>query len=385
MKDLHSAQRLRDALRASEQSDEWQHIVILNSLTLRTALFNSSPLGLTRSLLQIKTDYDALVCEVFDHWCTHGEKRLQELWRALVRKYEHDRQGQKFRNLDDSSVYNRLAPLAEYDDELHGDDFDYDSDEEEDGANDQRLMMMTSFTLLPSMNVHAGGGESKEDGYAATSSTGTLLRHQRSYDYTAGEDELEAREEDLDDVDEDEWERLLEGRVNAAANQLLYLSPRGKFHLSSGNQALLDRVLGDIIGDWLGTGSIWDMSPKRRLDMLEMIQELLALEVEDAIDRYLRHLGTIRRSLEELRVATWLRGCSEVPIIGMTSTFAAQHLGLIRALKPCAVLVEEAGELKECEVMSAIASPRLEHLVQIGEPCTRPPCIVVSRCIVNGA
>ncbi|KAF4665479.1 hypothetical protein FOZ61_010891 [Perkinsus olseni] len=51
----------------------------------------------------------------------------------------------------------------------------------------------------------------------------------------------------------------------------------------------------------------------------------------------------------------------------MTSTLAALNRDLIKRLAPRVVIIEEAGELLECQLMACLSSPKLEHVVMIGD------------------
>jgi hypothetical protein len=53
-------------------------------------------------------------------------------------------------------------------------------------------------------------------------------------------------------------------------------------------------------------------------------------------------------------------------VIGLTSTAAAMHSHIIAALKPAAVMVEEAGELHEAQLLACL-SKDTQHLILIGD------------------
>ncbi|KAF4704075.1 hypothetical protein FOZ63_005792 [Perkinsus olseni] len=65
--------------------------------------------------------------------------------------------------------------------------------------------------------------------------------------------------------------------------------------------------------------------------------------------------------------ALLLQACTGAKIIGMTSTFAALNRDLVHRLAPRVVIIEEAGELLECQLMACLSSPKLEHVVMIGD------------------
>eukprot|EP00959_Pyramimonas_sp_CCMP1952_P331693 6945522-Pyramimonas_sp.AAC.1 len=56
-----------------------------------------------------------------------------------------------------------------------------------------------------------------------------------------------------------------------------------------------------------------------------------------------------------------LAACRQAAVVGMTSTFAALNRDLLEVMAPRVVLVEEAGELLECQLMACLSSPQLEQ------------------------
>ncbi|KAF4650590.1 hypothetical protein FOZ61_000184 [Perkinsus olseni] len=65
--------------------------------------------------------------------------------------------------------------------------------------------------------------------------------------------------------------------------------------------------------------------------------------------------------------ALLLQACTGAKIVGMTSTFAALNRDLVHRLPSRVVIIEEAGELLECQLMACLSSPKLEHVVMIGD------------------
>ncbi|KAF4653045.1 hypothetical protein FOL46_009384, partial [Perkinsus olseni] len=69
----------------------------------------------------------------------------------------------------------------------------------------------------------------------------------------------------------------------------------------------------------------------------------------------------------QYRKALLFRACRGSRLIGMTSTYAALNRDLVHRLAPRVVIIEEAGELLECQLISSLSSPKLEHVVMIGD------------------
>jgi len=55
------------------------------------------------------------------------------------------------------------------------------------------------------------------------------------------------------------------------------------------------------------------------------------------------------------------------PLVGMTANYAAKNKRLLQRLQPRVCIVEEAGELLESQLLACLASPKMEHLVLIGD------------------
>lgn len=72
------------------------------------------------------------------------------------------------------------------------------------------------------------------------------------------------------------------------------------------------------------------------------------------------------RELKELRNTRVMAILREAKVIGMTTTAAAKNVDLLRALKPKIVIVEEAAEVLEAHIITALTKDT-EHLILIGD------------------
>ena len=73
------------------------------------------------------------------------------------------------------------------------------------------------------------------------------------------------------------------------------------------------------------------------------------------------------RVLGQMRKQAQLAACRSAPVVGMTSTFAALNSDLLHRLGPRVVVIEEAGELLECQLLACLSSPALQHVILIGD------------------
>ena len=111
---------------------------------------------------------------------------------------------------------------------------------------------------------------------------------------------------------------------------------------------------------------IWSMSYGERRDKLKTWQDALFKEqvthVYDNGETYNDYLASIDRMYGK-RTEEILK---EKRIIACTTTGAAKHGEKIRAASPTVVLVEEAGEILESHVLTALG-PKTDQLILIGD------------------
>jgi hypothetical protein len=177
----------------------------------------------------------------------------------------------------------------------------------------------------------------------------------------ADEDDYDAEREAGEELNEAELERWLEGgrragELGGVLQKSVRLAPEARQIIE---QSII-RVLASC-------GPVWELHAGERQELLRAVEAEAIADITTLIEGCAAELQRVARRLEEVRVASWVRACARRPVVGCTSTFAAQHLGFVRALKPRVVVIEEAGELLESQVMAAIGSPLLEHLVLIGD------------------
>lgn len=111
---------------------------------------------------------------------------------------------------------------------------------------------------------------------------------------------------------------------------------------------------------------IWSMSYNERKEKLKEWRDALFKEqvtcVYDNGEAYNSHLRMIERVFGRRNEAI----LNEKRIIACTTTGAAKHGERIRAASPTVVLVEEAGEILESHVLTAL-SPSTDQLILIGD------------------
>ncbi|KAK0634459.1 P-loop containing nucleoside triphosphate hydrolase protein [Bombardia bombarda] len=112
--------------------------------------------------------------------------------------------------------------------------------------------------------------------------------------------------------------------------------------------------------------SIWDMPRSVRQDHFKRWEKSMIEERLETIQELVRQFNDTE---EELRIQFNEADAHIVrqkQIIGCTTTAAAKYSRLIRAAEPDVVLVEEAGEILESHVLTALA-PTVKQLILIGD------------------
>ena len=119
-------------------------------------------------------------------------------------------------------------------------------------------------------------------------------------------------------------------------------------------------------GDVVNVFAIWSMSFSERREKLKMWQDALFKEqvahVYDNGKAYNSCLASIERMYGKKTEAI----LNDKRIIACTTTGAAKHSERIRAACPTVVLVEEAGEILESHVLTALG-PKTDQLILIGD------------------
>lgn len=73
-----------------------------------------------------------------------------------------------------------------------------------------------------------------------------------------------------------------------------------------------------------------------------------------------------QKNIRRTHDATNVRTINQADVIGLTTTALAGRIDMLRSLKPKIVICEEAGEVKESDIISALM-PGLQQVIQIGD------------------
>lgn len=90
--------------------------------------------------------------------------------------------------------------------------------------------------------------------------------------------------------------------------------------------------------------------------------EATRVEAQELIEQY----EELNSKYTELVTESSIFHLKRAFVVGMTTTYVAKHQNLLKALNPKVVLVEEAAEVLEANVLSCL-TPNVEHLIMIGD------------------
>jgi len=116
----------------------------------------------------------------------------------------------------------------------------------------------------------------------------------------------------------------------------------------------------------LTSPSLWPLNTVQRIGLLFTLLSQKTEEFSGRLCDALEDLDQLAKSLEELKAHMKAGAVSGKKIIGMTITGASMNHQLIKEVAPAIVIVEEAAEVLEADLLAAL-TPGLQHLVLIGD------------------
>ncbi|KAI0839357.1 hypothetical protein F5Y06DRAFT_303102 [Hypoxylon sp. FL0890] len=114
--------------------------------------------------------------------------------------------------------------------------------------------------------------------------------------------------------------------------------------------------------------NLWDIDPKHRGAVYQYWQKQLLLLYRQNF----RHiLGDNARIAKNLKINKWYKDAKciksqQIEIIGCTTTGLCKYRGLLAALRPRTMLIEEAAETREANILSALYGS-LQQLILVGD------------------
>ncbi|RYP86635.1 hypothetical protein DL769_000703 [Monosporascus sp. CRB-8-3] len=111
---------------------------------------------------------------------------------------------------------------------------------------------------------------------------------------------------------------------------------------------------------------VWDMEPALRNEYLTKWVEALIQEKVEGVEELTTTFDLNQQRIDDLYNTSKVEVLRSKRVIGCTTTAAAMQQKLIRAARPDVILVEEAGEILESHVLTAM-SPSVKQLILIGD------------------
>ncbi|CAG8518815.1 4362_t:CDS:10 [Funneliformis mosseae] len=117
----------------------------------------------------------------------------------------------------------------------------------------------------------------------------------------------------------------------------------------------------------LNINSIWKMSRMERITLHDYWRIKVNQESKEILSRLQTMYDRIRNEWSEIYDEGRRQTLSSCDVIGMTTNGAAKFQNLIQSIKPKIIICEEAGEVLEAHILSAL-TPLTQHLILIGDP-----------------
>ena len=138
-------------------------------------------------------------------------------------------------------------------------------------------------------------------------------------------------------------------------------------HCKPQGQARADPKLGGIRDiAVLHRANLWEMVGPERTRLYESWQEDIRKRALRRLPVVLATAGGHKRAMEQCNQETKLRCLRQANVIGITTSGLARNLAVLRRLNSKVLLCEEAGEVLEAHILTALL-PSIEHAILIGD------------------
>jgi hypothetical protein len=186
---------------------------------------------------------------------------------------------------------------------------------------------------------------------------------------------VEEEDAELELVDEEVIESVLENRMSAQGKGWKNRQPETRAKVTLFDQ---DDVEGFVVHykdfppkmeenvQLLKATSFWDCKTVQKICLLYTVLSQKIEELSASLSEELEELDLMTQSLDEFKAKMKARLMAEKKVIGMTITGASINQQLLQEIAPAIVIVEEAAEVLEADLIAAL-SPGLQHLVLIGD------------------
>ncbi|KAK8091502.1 ATPase [Apiospora hydei] len=111
---------------------------------------------------------------------------------------------------------------------------------------------------------------------------------------------------------------------------------------------------------------VWNMNRNKRTEYYHKWYKAINIEQIETIEEVARQMDSVHERVQEQLKERDIDTLRSKRIIGCTTTAAAMYTNVIRAASPEIVIVEEAGEIQEAHILTALA-PSVKQLILIGD------------------
>lgn len=113
-------------------------------------------------------------------------------------------------------------------------------------------------------------------------------------------------------------------------------------------------------------GSVWNIEPPLRANYVQKWFSAILKEKVERVQELARQYDRLQDRMDTHFAESKVSILREKRIIGCTTTAAAKYTKMIASAQPDVVIVEEAGEIQESHVLTAL-TPSVKQLIQIGD------------------
>ncbi|KAJ5575725.1 hypothetical protein N7535_002651 [Penicillium sp. DV-2018c] len=182
--------------------------------------------------------------------------------------------------------------------------------------------------------------------------------YQYSGDFGFAEDDIDREYEQLKEL-EAELGYFEEGSSSTFMSQFIAFG-RG---LCNANRS---RVSDSLVKKQLEQRDLWNIHKRYRGPVYDYLRQQLLVKLREELRRLAKDYEDATRNYQIGRMERDYCFLEEARIIGVTATGLSKYRGLISALSPRIILIEEAAEVLEAPITVACL-PSLEHLILVGD------------------
>ncbi|CRG91157.1 Helicase required for RNAi-mediated heterochromatin assembly 1 [Talaromyces islandicus] len=146
-----------------------------------------------------------------------------------------------------------------------------------------------------------------------------------------------------------------------------------------------DWISGDAPGDWHDNGiertiaqlveaNVWTLKNAERVRLYELWKDNAYFELSCDLANLLQQHVSAKQQYTNIFAETDTELLNEAQVVGVTTTGLANNSDIIRGLKAKVLICEEAGEVLESHIITALL-PSIEHLIMIGDQMQLRPRI----------